>query len=219
MLNYLNGINNNNMNGVLDKFTTWKNNAIQKLPAGVKNLVDKAGNTAQVGVKIAQIPMRSAFLTLISLNAFNLAGRMETAIRKDKLKSKNFWLNFGGTYADLVKAVNTGIKAGQVGKPTPLALSGNLGAIGLEAGILLATPIIIALIGLLKNLGENTKDVEDLAKNGKASAQDGASSGTLPEGATPVVTIPSTLKSNTPLIIGGVAVLGLGAYFLMKKKS
>ena len=218
MLNYLNGINNNNMNGpldVLDKFTTWKNNAIQKLPTGVKNLVNKAGNTAQVGLNIAKAPMRVAFLGLILVNAFRLAEKMETAIRKDKTKSKNFWLNFGGTYADLVKAVNTGIKAGQAGKPTPLALSG----LTLEAGILLATPIIIALIGLLKSMGENTKDVEDLAKNGTTAGQDGASSGTLPEGATPVLTIPSTLKSNTPLIIGGIAVLGLGAYFLMKKKS
>jgi LPXTG-motif cell wall-anchored protein len=219
MLNYLNGINDNNMNGLLDKFTTWKNNAIQKLPTGLKNLVDKAGSTAQVGLKIANTPSRVAFLGLLSINAFRLAEKMETAIRKDKTKSKDFWLKIGGTYADLVKAVNTGIKAGQVGKPTPLALSGNLGVITVEAGILLATPIIIALIGLLKSMGENTKDVEDLAKNGKAAAQDGASSGTLPEGATPVVTIPSTLKSNTPLIIGGIAVLGLGAYFLMKKKS
>jgi LPXTG-motif cell wall-anchored protein len=219
MLNYLNGINDNNMNGILDRFTTWKNNAIQRLPTPVRNIVNRAGNAAQVGVQIAQTPMRAAFLTLISLNSYNLAGKMETAIRKDKTKSKNFWLNFRGSYADLVRAVNTGIKAGQVGKPTPLALNGNLGAIGLEAGIILATPIIIALIGLLKNLRENTNDLDGIVANGTDLARDGASSGTLPEGATPVVTIPSTLKSNTPLIIGGVAVLGLGAYFLMKKKS
>ena len=68
MLKYLNGVNNNNMNGIFDDFTTWKNNAIQKLPTPVRNAVNAAGNFATATFTVTFFAMRNAFLLLVNAN-------------------------------------------------------------------------------------------------------------------------------------------------------
>jgi len=224
MLKYLNGINNNNMNGLFDDFTTWKNNAIQKLPTPIKNVVNAAGNVAQAGAKVSFVAMRSAFLFLVNNNAIGLAEKVEGCIRRDRAKTKIFWENYGGEFSKLIEAVNNGIRAGQPGRPSKV--SGSFG-ITVEAAILLVTSLLGSLAALIKATKGPDKDVkaiDDLEKKGVDDIKKGATDDTLPPGITPIITLPASalpaagLKSNLPLIIGGIAVLGLGAFFLMKKK-
>ena len=157
----------------------------------------------------------------------------------------NWWKDYGGDFNELLRITNLGIKAGQPGKAK--ALTGSLG-IAVETAIATATPVTASLIALLKNIGvEAVKGSADaLAKAGKDALTNALNKGqTLPgvetalvietpkpessaevpkakadktaDDVPPVVT-DDTKKSNMPLILGGIAVLGLGAYFLMKKK-
>jgi hypothetical protein len=252
MLNYLNGVESSQINGkLLDKFTTLKNNAIQKLPPKVLTAVNTAGKVASVGVKIVVAPMRLAFLGLVRLNTLHVAENLEKAIRKDRTKVMNWWKDFGGDFNELLKITNLGIKAGEKGKAQKLTGS-NLGlvvATGTAVATATATPVLTSLVALLKNIGvEAVKGSADaLVKAGKDKLTDSLNKGEkLPdvttavvieqpkvEGSTevpktkadktaedvdPIAPIVDIKKSNMPLIIGGIAGLGLLAYFLMKKK-
>lgn len=226
MLKYLNGINNNNMNGILNDFTTWKNNAIQKLPTPIKAAINTAGNVAKAGFTVSFLTMRTAFLGLVNVNSLGLAEVLERAIRKDTDKIKNFWQGWGGNYNVLVEAVNKGIKAGQPGRPTPISITG-MGAITLTAAAAVVTPMLTSLALVINAINGTSQADKDAVKNaaaaGTAAGQTAAATGTLPAGTTPVITLPASalptsVNSNLPLIIGGIAVLGLGAFLIMKKK-
>ena len=250
MLNYLNGVQNSNINGkLLDKFTTLKNNAIQKLPPVVKKAVDTAGKVASVGVKITIAPMRLAFLGLVRLNTLHVAENLEKAIRKDRNKVKNWWEDFGGDFKELLDITNLGIKAGTPGKAQKL--TGNMGlvvATTTAVATATATPVLTSLVALLKNIGvEAVKGSADaLATAGKTALTNSLNNAVKLPGVTTALVVETpkpentaevpkptadkttddvppaltddTKKSNMPLILGGIAVLGLGAYFLMKKK-
>jgi hypothetical protein len=255
MLNYLNGVKNNNMNGLLDKFTTLKNNAIQKLPAPLKKVVDEGGKVAQVGAKISFFVVRSSFLAIIRVNFLHIAENLEKAIRKDRNKVKNWWQDFGGDFNELLKITNLGIKAGEKGKAQ--ALTGMyLGEVATSAAVT-ATPVTGSLLNLLKSIGvEAVKEVvktgkdagkkaitdsmTDIVNKGKKGLTDAINKGKLPKGVTSTVlltpkgvdpNLPTKTvsikpnvdtiqtKSNMPLIIGSIAVLGLGALYLLKKKK
>ena len=223
MLNYLNGVNNNNMNGLFDDFTTWKNNAIQKLPAPIKAAVNAAGNVAKAGFTVSFFTMRTAFLGLVNVNSAGLAEVLERAIRKDTGKIKNFWQDWGGNYNTLVEAVNKGIRAGQPGRPTPISIGITLAAAGAVVTPMLASLALV--INAIKGSSQADKDaVKNAEAGGTAAGQNAAATGTLPAGTTPVITLPASASasalpsSNLPLIIGGIAVLGLGAFLIMKKK-
>lgn len=228
MLKYLNGVNNNNMDqfgNIINDFTTWKNNAIQKLPTPIKNVINAAGNAAKATFTVSLFAMRSAFLGLVNVNAGHVAELLEKCIRRNSPKSKIFWEDFGGNYNALIVAVNNGIKAGQPGKATPISINGSIG-IALEAALAIVTPILISLIKLIKETGgtpQEEADAKALKDKAAADAQKAAAGGTLPTGTTTGITfpdaaLPATVNSNLPLIIGGVAVLGLGAFLIMKKK-
>jgi LPXTG-motif cell wall-anchored protein len=247
MLNYLNGINNTNMNGLLDKFTTLKNNAIQKLPPVIKKAVDTGGKIAQVGVKFSLTVPRAAFLLLVRTNFLHTAENMEKAIRKDRTRVMNWWQDFGGDFTELLNITNLGIKAGQTGKAS--ALTGE--PVTTSATAVAATPITSSFVVLLKTIGITavtagatalakgiTSSADELAQKGKDGLTKALNDGKLPEGAsgtiiitqpktdtsqpvktTEVTPVETTKKSNMPLIIGGIAVLGIGAFFLLKKKK
>jgi LPXTG-motif cell wall-anchored protein len=239
MLNYLNGVNNTNMNGIFDKLTTAKNNAIQKLPPVIKKAIDTGGKVAEIGVKIATTPMRLAFLGLVRVNALHVAENLESAIRKDRNAVLNWWKDFGGDFSELLEVTNLGIKAGESGKASKL--TGSLGEpVTIAVATATATPVTTSLFVLLKKIGVEaiTGSAKALAEQGKTALTNAITKGiNLPKGVTPAVvvstpkaptTAPTTAptieattekKSNMPLIIGGIAVLGLGAFFLLKKKK
>jgi LPXTG-motif cell wall-anchored protein len=240
MLNYLNGVNNTNMNGIFDKFTTAKNNAIQKLPPVIKKAIDTGGKVAEIGVKIATTPMRLAFLGLVRVNALHVAENLESAIRRNRTSVLNWWKDFGGDFNELLEITNLGIKAGESGKASKL--TGSLGEpVTIAVATATATPVTASLFALLKNIGVEavTGSAKALAEQGKTALTNAITKGiNLPKGVTPAVVVstpkaPTTAptptattteattekKSNMPLIIGGIAVLGLGAFFLLKKKK
>jgi LPXTG-motif cell wall-anchored protein len=257
MLNYLNGVKNTNMNGLISKITTLKNNAIQKLPPVIKQAVDTGGKVASVGVKIATTPMRVAFLGLVRVNTLHLAENVEKAIRKDRSAVLNWWKDFGGDFNELLNITNLGIKAGEKGKASKL--TGSLGEpVTIAAATATATPVTASLLALLKKIGADAvKDavqssvtqgktalvdsVKAIVDKGKTNLTDLVNKGNLPKGVTTTLLVtpkgadttqptkttevaPTTetateKKSNMPLIIGGIAVLGLGALFLLKKKK
>ena len=250
MLNYLNGVKNTNMNGLLNKFTTLKNNAIQKLPPAIKKAVDTGGKVAAVGVKFSLTVPRSAFLLLVRTNFLHTAENVERAIRKNRTAVLNWWKDFGGDFNELLKVTNLGIKAGEKGKAS--ALTGDPVTAGATA--VAATPVTSSFVVLLKTLGVAavtagvtaltkgiTSSADELAQKGKDGLTKALNDGQLPTGAsgtiiiqpptanplepvkttdvTPTTETATTKKSNMPLIIGGIAVLGLGAFFLLKKKK
>ena len=250
MLNYLNGVNNSNMNGLIKKFTTLKNNAIQKLPPAIKKAVDTGGKVAAVGVKFSLTVPRAAFLLLVRTNFLHTAENVEKAIRKNRNAVSNWWKDFGGDFNELLNITNLGIKAGTPGKASKL--TGEPVTTGATA--VAATPITSSFVVLLKGLGVAavtagvtaltkgiTSSADELLDKGKKGLTDALNNGTLPPGASGTVIIAppqanpleptkttevapttetaTTKKSNMPLIIGGIAVLGLGALFLLKKKK
>lgn len=256
MLNYLNGVKNTNMNGLITKFTTLKNNAIQKLPPAVKKVVDAGGKVASVGVKIATTPMRLAFLGLVRVNALHVAENVERAIRKNRNAVLNWWKDFGGDFNELLNITNLGIKAGEKGKASKL--TGALGEpVTIAVATATATPVTASLLALLKKIGADAvKDVvqssvtqgkqalvnsaQSIVDKGKGALTDLVNKGNLPKGVTTTLLVTpkgadttqptkttevtptetgTEKKSNMPLIIGGIAVLGLGALFLLKKKK
>ena len=240
MLNYLNGVNNINMNGIFDKFTTAKNNAIQKLPPIIKKAVDTGGKVAEIGVKIATTPMRLAFLGLVRVNALHVAENLESAIRRNRTAVLNWWKDFGGDFNELLEVTNLGIKAGESGKASKL--TGSLGEpVTIAVATATATPVTASLFALLKKIGVEavTGSAKALADQGKTALTNAITKGiNLPKGVTPAVVVSTPKatttaptptattteattekKSNMPLIIGGIAVLGLGAFFLLKKKK
>lgn len=257
MLNYLNGVNNANMNGLLDKFTTAKNNAIQKLPPAIKKAVDTGGKIAQVGAKISFAVVRGSFLAIVRINLLHVAENLEKAIRKDRNKVKNWWQDFGGDFDELLKITNLGIKAGETGKAQALTGLSYLGD-PVSAAAATATPASASFLSLLKSIGVDavkevtksatqagkqfvTDSAKDLVTQGKNALTNSINKGKPAKGVQPTVLItpvgkdpakPTTTvsvtptatdttekKSNMPLIIGGIAVLGIGAFFLLKKKK
>ena len=241
MLNYLNGVNNTNMNGIFDKFTTAKNNAIQKLPPIIKKAVDTGSKVAEIGVKIATTPMRLAFLGLVRVNALHVAENLESAIRRNRTAVLNWWKDFGGDFNELLEITNLGIKAGESGKAQRLTGMGVVVATTTAVATATAVPITTSLFALLKKIGVEavTGSAKALADQGKTALTNAITKGiNLPKGVTPAVVVstpkatttaqtpttptaeaPTEKKSNMPLIIGGIAVLGLGAFFLLKKKK
>jgi LPXTG-motif cell wall-anchored protein len=248
MLNYLNGMENTNMNGLLNKFTTLKNNAIQKLPTPIKKIVDAGGKVASVGVKFSLTVPRAAFLLLVRTNFLHTAENVEKAIRKNRNAVLNWWKDFGGDFNELLKITNLGIKAGEKGKAS--ALTGE--PVSTSAAVVSATPITSSFVVLLKGLGVSavtagvtaltkgiTSSADELLNKGKDGLTKALNDGKLPDGAsgTVIITPPGAnpkepvkttevtpvetteKKSNMPLILGGIAVLGLGAFFLLKKKK
>ena len=183
MLKYLNGINQQNNNYMNDyeisevgkvklklkvppvvKKATEK--AISKLPpkaqAQVKkitNEIKKAGaniKTATKKMNLATIPLapsRTAFLGLVRLNVLKLADKLVQAENKKPGSVQALWKKMGGDFNVLKNVINQGAKKGK--------LSG-IGAAGeVEAILAAATPIVVAVVGLLTKLGIKKKGQKD----------------------------------------------------------
>jgi len=108
-------------------------------------------NIKNLGLKVALALSRNAFLALISINAFGLAKKLALAIQKDRSKIDRFWRDLGGDFKALLRAVNN---------RQSIKVSGSIGldpATGTTAAA--ASPIIAALMKLLKEMGIDSKDI------------------------------------------------------------
>lgn len=218
----------------------------KQLPAGdprIESLTNKirAMRDALVGIegkpkkkgglkKIALAPVRNAYLSLVALNVRGLANRLEKAMQKNKSQLQSKWEKFGGKFSKLESAIKTGAKK----KP----LLGSKKIKGIDefinedimigedmyigvapaapaAGTLLAAaaPLISEIGKFLKSVGVSTGDDEGLltdAENagGDISTDISSAEVTDKEGA--------GFQLSPMVIIGGIAVIGLG-FFLTKK--
>jgi len=196
--------------------------------------------------KIALAPPRNAFRAIVSLNVRGLAKHLNEAIQKDRNKVEGFWKKLGGKFdgADsLIQSINTGKdkkplfgeKRGVTGIYSyDRNLEENEPYIGVgEALIATATPILIAVQKLLKDLGIKPEDIANLVTPGEK--EDADASGNKfddanfePSDPEPGVKIPATKTEGTalktgfevsPLLIGGVLGAGVLIYLLYKKKK
>ena len=98
--------------------------------------------------RIAAAPARLAFLTLTKLNGLKMAKKLANGLKKDREKIMKFWLKFGGKESDLIDAIRKGAK------------DDSINAVGVAAALATATPILIAVSTLFKelNLFEGKED-------------------------------------------------------------
>lgn len=110
--------------------------------------------------KIGAAPARAAFILMLRTNAFKLATKLAQAIRKDRERVSRFWAKFGGNWDDLVKEVNK--KSGEAA----------VGVVTMTAALAAATPIMIAVGTLLKEMNLFSKDEADELDEGVAEGMD-----------------------------------------------
>lgn len=123
-------------------------------------------------VKIGAAPARNAFLLLLKINAFNLAMKLDAAKSKDEGKLKRFWEKLGGNYNVLKRNINMGSRK----KKARRGVAGFYHSMGVlpAAAATVATPILVAVANLLKELGITPGDIVNAAQTGiKALADKG----------------------------------------------
>jgi hypothetical protein len=103
-------------------------------------------------------------------------------------------------------------------------LKGQLGAepVTTAAAITAATPVIVAVIKILKDAGLIPKNADTSKAGIEAEMRAGAPSSAYPTTVAPVGPAPSAgrnfLKNNSTLIVAGAGVVLVGGYFLLRKK-
>lgn len=129
-----------------------------------KNIKEKIKKRGKLLLKFnpATVPARNAFLLLVKLNVFNLAGRLNLLLQKNPNKLKKFWENIGGTWNNLVKNIGIGAKK----RERKLSKQSKIGeaATGGTAAVVSATPIIIKIVKLLKEAGINADTLIEAGK-------------------------------------------------------
>ena len=157
---------------------------------------------------IAVAPARGAFLLAVSLNVMKLAKRLAQAYKKNPTKLTEFWKKLGGDEAKLKQAIEKGSKS---------KLTGNLGVIA-ESTIATATPIIIAVLKILKDIGADKQGDGDEDKDGLDDLKDKLDTEDDKETDKPTTETSKPFYKN-PFVIGGAVLLvGAGVYLATKKK-
>jgi hypothetical protein len=190
----------------------------------LKNLLQKVKKPF---AKVGLAPARGAFLALVNLNVFGLAKKLAQAYQKDPQKVLNFWTKFEGDPNILKNSIRKGSK---------IQISGNLGEAASSTAVATATPILVAVVKLFKELGikdkkENGGSIEEGIETGKKILSESAEQteaivnkgtelvkeikggGKSPEA---TETAKETKKNNyMPLLLGGGAV----ALFLLTRSK
>lgn len=160
---------------------------------------------------IAVAPARGAFLLAVSLNALKLAKRLSQAYKKNPQKIKDFWKKFGGDEAKLKQAIEKGSKS---------KLSGShFGSVA--AAIATATPVIVAVIKVLKDIGADKQGDGDEDKDGLDDLKDELDTDNDDKDTDKTETTNTQGKPfyKNPFVIGGAVLLvGAGIYLATKKK-
>lgn len=133
----------------------------KKIINRVKNKI-KQGGKLYVKLNPATVTGRNAFLLLVKLNVFNLAGRLNKLISINEPKLKKFWSNIGGDYSTLLKNIKLGARK------KPKKPSNNVNGIGevvVATTVATATPILVKILALLKQVGIEPEDIKKAAKD------------------------------------------------------
>ena len=189
----------------------------------------KSGKKAGVVKKVALAAPRAAFLGIVALNVKGLASKLVKGIQTDSEKVRNLWTKkLGGDFEQLVKTATKGAQRKAIGyipdyekEDYQQAKSEIYGEpVSTATAIATAAPIIIAVLGLLKQILPK-KDYEESGRTADIEESAAKENKTIPtdESATEKSddsTEGGFFEKNKILIIGGAAALAL--FFIMKKK-
>jgi hypothetical protein len=209
---------------------------------------ERRGRLKEKIAKIAIAPARGAFLLMVKANMLKLANKFVKGATKDSDKLKKFWAKFGGNWEDLQKAIAKGSGQTISGYWDKLLSNSDknwnkqmVGEVAtLTAGLAVATPLLIAVATLFKELGvfdgkEDEEDLENTIDGGldiiendpnfekSIVTTDGSSdvyktrSGTAPTSMTTKSTAGEWFTENKTLVIAGAGALAL-FYFMSTKK-
>ena len=212
----------------LEYLTGMENELGKARKKAKKTKAEKKEKRKKVFKKVAKVglaPARASFLLIVNLNALKLASKLAKLYKVDNQKLINFWTKLGGKTEALKKAIEKGSKVALSG-------SGDLG-VALETAIATATPLIIAVVKILKDMkitspteqAEEDKAIDegkellekspDIDKGTAEMEQDKEVGITKDEGTSEG----GAFGLSTPVLLGiGGAVL-VGGYLLLKKKK
>jgi hypothetical protein len=172
-LNYLSGIDQ--LNGKAERKARREARKEKREDRREERKESRGERRERVKTKIAKIaiaPARGAFLLMVKANMLKLANKFVKGATKDSDKLKKFWAKFGGNWEDLQKAIAKGSGQTISGYWDKLLSNSdknwNKQMIGepvtLTAGLAVATPLLIAVATLFKELGvfDGKQDEEDL---------------------------------------------------------
>ena len=195
-----------------------------------KKILTKVRKGGKLLMKVGMVPTRSAFISAVSLNLFNLATRLTQLKEKNPNAIIKFWENFGGEMKKLDKAIAKGLshkrkRAEKKAKRKGTEVSGHnaeIGSVTAGAVVAIALPVVTAVLKLFKEnksdkAGDNKHDkanVEKLKKTLKENSTDKI----LDSKADTEESEVSGIMDNKPLLIGGALAVIVGGYLLMKKK-
>jgi hypothetical protein len=186
-------------------------------------------NVGKYGKKIALQPFRTAFLVVVSANAFRLGTNLANAWNKDKNKITNWWVNdWGGDINILKQAINRSSNIALSGMYRNASLGEPVTIATVTAAITSATAVIASVAGVLKSLGVSVQEIESgikniiPSKNAPTVTATSPSVERLPDASNTYPTenqlTPGT-TDKTLLYVGLGGALLVGGYLLMKKKK
>lgn len=193
-----------------------------------KTKAEKKEKRKKVFKKVAKVglaPARASFLLIVNLNAIKLATKLSKLWKVDNQKLINFWTKLGGKTEALKKAIEKGSKVALSG-------SGDLG-IALEVAIATATPLIIAVVKILKDMkvtspteqAEEDKAIDEGKKLLESSPDIDKGTAEMDSDKDVGITKGESESKggafglSTPVLIGIVGAVGVGGYLLLKKKK
>lgn len=136
------------------KMALYQISGIGKAKREKKGILKKVG---KVVLKFAAAPARNAFLLLVKINFRNLAKNLDKALQKNADKVNRFWQSAGGDTNALLKQIN-------IGKTKKRILGvGVVPAAAAPATVAAATPILVKIATLLKEIGIDPNKVADAA--------------------------------------------------------
>lgn len=162
-----------------------------------------------VAKKIALAPVRLALFAMMKVNALKIRTKLRQAWQKDKNAVINKIVKKFGFKLDKFLT--------ELNRKESVKLSGAEMGVAIETAITTATPAIVAITALLKQLGINPEAMAKVRGKGGTSGGDGEGE----EEDTPTVpgsdegTPGSNFRLSTPLLLGGAA---LAAFLIFRKK-
>lgn len=121
---------------------------------------DKIKKVFKKVAKVGLTPARLSFLAIVRINALKLATKLSRAYKTNPQKVKDFWSKFGGDWEKLKEVISKGSHVALSGTASRRYAS-YVGDPATLTAIATATPIILALLPILKELRANGDATEE----------------------------------------------------------
>lgn len=181
----------------------------RKTARKTKRAAKKEKRGGSVAKKITLAPVRLALFAMMKVNALKVRTKLRQAWQKDKNAVINKIVKRFGFKLDKFLT--------ELNRKESVKLSGAEMGVAIETAIATATPAIIAITALLKQMGINPENMARVRGKGGTGAGEGDGG----EEDTPTVpgsdegTPGSNFRLSTPLLLGGAA---LAAFLIFRKK-